>query len=127
MFWFTARHARSFHDEWAAAPLAMQQADSLVTLGGRPLMVVTALQDAQQGWEALQQEQANLSSNSLHLTLPSATHGSLVEDEANAAISSRAILEVVSALRASKPLPGHWLAMADVESGVHLQPFERLP
>src|SRR5207237_868989 len=26
MFWSTARHARSFRDEWAAAPIAMQQA-----------------------------------------------------------------------------------------------------
>jgi pimeloyl-ACP methyl ester carboxylesterase len=129
MFWFTARQARSFRDEWAAAPRAMQQADTLVTLGGRPLMVVTALQGAQQGWEVLQQEQASLSTNSSHWSLPNATHSSLVLEAANAAVSSRAIREVVNAVRTSQRLAGHWLALADVESesGVHLQPFERLP
>jgi pimeloyl-ACP methyl ester carboxylesterase len=107
MFWFTARHARSLRDEWAAAPLAMQQADSLVTLGERPLMVVTALQDAQEGWATLQHEPLKLSTNSSHWSLPTATHSSLVEHEATAALSSQAIREVVAAVRTSKPLTRH--------------------
>ena len=106
MFWCTARHARSLRDEWAAAPLAMQQAGSLVTLGNRPLMVVTALKDAQEGWTALQDQVPKLSSNSSHWSL-STTHASLVEDKAEAALSSQAIREVVAAVRTSKPLPRH--------------------
>jgi pimeloyl-ACP methyl ester carboxylesterase len=107
MFWCTARHARSLRDEWAAAPLAMQQAGSLVTLGDRPLMVVTALQDAQDGWAALQDEVPRLSSNSSHWSLATATHSSLTEHQAEAALASQAIREVVTAVRTSKPLPRH--------------------
>jgi pimeloyl-ACP methyl ester carboxylesterase len=107
MFWCTARHARSFRDEWAAAPRAMQQADSLVTLGNRPLMVVTALKDALEGWVALQDEVPKLSSNSSHWSLAATTHSSLIEDKADAALASQAIREVVTAVRTSKPLPRH--------------------
>jgi len=107
MYWCTARHARSLRDEWAAAPLAMKQADSLVTLGNRPLMVVTAFQDALEGWAALQDEVPKLSRNSSHWSLPTATHASLVEDKANAALSSQAIREVVAAVKTSKPLARH--------------------
>ena len=106
MFWCTARHARSLRDEWAAAPLAMRQADSLVTLSNRPLMVVTALKDAQEGWAALQDAVPKLSSNSSHWSLAT-EHASLVEHKADAASSSQAIREVVTAIRTSKPLPRH--------------------
>jgi hypothetical protein len=85
----------------------MQQAGSLVTLGNRPLMVVTALKDAQEGWAALQDEVPKLSSNSSHWSLPAATHASLVEDKTNAALSSQAIREVVASVRTSKPLVRH--------------------
>lgn len=107
MFWCTARHARSLRDEFAAAPLAMQQADSLLTLGNRPLMVVTALKDAEEGWAALQDEVPKLSSNSSHWSLSTTTHSSLIEHKADAALASQAIREVVSAVRTSKPLPRH--------------------
>ncbi len=107
MFWCTARHARSFRDEWAAAPLAMRQAGSLVTLGNRPLMVVTALKDAQEGWAALQGQVPKLSSNSSHWSLATTSHSSLIEDKADAAFASQAIREVVTAVRTSKPLPRH--------------------
>jgi pimeloyl-ACP methyl ester carboxylesterase len=107
MFWCTARHARSLRDEWAAAPLAMQQAGALVTLGDRPLMVVTALKDAQEGWATLQNEVPKLSSNSSHWSLAATTHSSLIENKADAASASQAIREVVTAVRTSKPLPRH--------------------
>jgi pimeloyl-ACP methyl ester carboxylesterase len=107
MFWCTARHARSLRDEFAAAPLAMQQAGSLVTLGNRPLMVVTALKDAQEGWAALQDEVPKLSSNSSHWSLATTSHASLIEDKADAALASQAVREVVTAVRTSKPLPRH--------------------
>jgi pimeloyl-ACP methyl ester carboxylesterase len=107
MFWCTARHARSLRDEWAAAPLAMQQADSLVTLGNRPLVVVTALKDAQEGWAALQDEVPKLSSNNSHWSLATTTHAFLVEHQADAAFASQAIREVVGAVRTSKPLARH--------------------
>jgi pimeloyl-ACP methyl ester carboxylesterase len=106
-FWSTARMARSQHDEFAAAPTAMQQAGALVTLGDRPLMVVTALKGAQEGWTALQDDLPKLSTNSSHWSLATATHGSLTGNKTEAAFSSQAIREVVTAVRTSKPLARH--------------------
>jgi hypothetical protein len=85
----------------------MEQAGTLVTLGDRPLMVVTALQDALEGWTALQAALPQLSTNSSHWSLPMATHGSLVGDRAHATYASQAIREVVTAVRTSTPLPRH--------------------
>ena len=107
LFWSTARMARSQRDEWASAPRAMEQAGALVTLGDRPLMVVTALTDAQEGWAALQDDLPKLSTNSSHWSLPTATHGSLTASKTEAALSSQAIREVVVAVRTSKPLARH--------------------
>ena len=107
MFWCTARQARSARDEFAIAPLAMEQAGSLVSLGNRPLIVVTALKDAQEGWTALQGEVPKLSSNSSHWSLATATHAALVANKEDAALSSQAIREVVTAVRTAKPLPRH--------------------
>jgi len=107
LFWATARMARSQRDEFAAAPVAMQQAGTLVTLGNRPLMVVTALREAGEGWTALQDELPKLSTNSSHWSLPTATHASLNTQRTEAAFSIQAIREVVAAVRTSKPLPRH--------------------
>jgi pimeloyl-ACP methyl ester carboxylesterase len=102
--WSTARQARSQHDEWAEAPAAMRQARSLRTLGARPLIVVTAVRGAQDGWMPLQNDLAALSTNSVHRVLPNAAHESLVQDRGDAAQSSRAIHDVVEAVRSGKPL-----------------------
>jgi pimeloyl-ACP methyl ester carboxylesterase len=107
MLWSTARQARSVRDEFAVAPLAMQQAGSLETLGNRPLMVVTALQDTMVGWMNLQNQLPKLSSNSSHWLLATTTHASLVYRQADAAFASQAIREVVTSVRTSKPLPKH--------------------
>lgn len=107
LFWSTARMARSQRDEFAAAPTAMAQAGELVTLGNRPLLVVTAMKDALEGWEALQGDLPKLSTNSSHWSLATATHGSLTGSRREAAFSSQAIREVVAAVRTSTPLPRH--------------------
>ncbi|HKG92277.1 MAG TPA: alpha/beta fold hydrolase [Gemmatimonadaceae bacterium] len=99
--WSTARQARSQRDEWAEAPRLMRQARSLRSLGDRPLIVVTAARDALDGWLPLQDELAALSTNSVHRVLPNATHQSLTYSERDAAASSRAIRDVVEAVRAA--------------------------
>lgn len=98
-FWSTARMARSAHDEWAEAPLVMRQARSLTTLNARPLIVVTAAREAQDGWLPLQRELAALSSNSEHRVVPNATHTSLVDDEQGASNSTAAIRAVIQSVR----------------------------
>jgi pimeloyl-ACP methyl ester carboxylesterase len=103
-FWSTARLARSMRDELAEAPTAMKQAQSLKSLGDRPLFVITAMSGAQSGWQAAQDDLAKLSANSVHRVLPNATHGSLIFDEGNATASSQAIRAVVESVRTAKPL-----------------------
>ena len=95
----TARFARSERDEWAEAPALMRQAGALRTLGDRPLIVLTAGRDMQEGWIPLQDSLAALSTNSVHRMLPDAVHDALVSDKAIAAQSAQAILEVVHAVR----------------------------
>ena len=106
-FWSTARTARSQHDEWGEAPVVMRQARSLKTLGPRPLIVVTAGNEAQDEWISLQSELAALSTNSQHRVVPIATHMSLVDDERDASNSSAAIRDVIHAVRGRTALATH--------------------
>jgi hypothetical protein len=84
----------------------MTQARALTTLGAKPLVVVTAQKNAQGGWMAAQNELGTLSSNSSHDLLPNASHSMLTENEHTAAQSSRAINEVVHAVRTKTSLAG---------------------
>jgi pimeloyl-ACP methyl ester carboxylesterase len=104
MFWATPRHGRSVRDEFSEIRTAMAEARSLTTLGDRPLVVLTAEKDAAGGWMAAQNELAALSTNTIHQLLPNASHSMLTDDKDTAALSSRAIKEVVTAARTSTPL-----------------------
>lgn len=104
--WSTPSHNRSLRDELVALPAAMERARSLTTLGAEPLVVVTAGLDVQPGWLALQDDLARLSTNSSHRVLPDLAHASLTEDGHGAAISSRAIIDVVRAVRSHGPVAG---------------------
>jgi pimeloyl-ACP methyl ester carboxylesterase len=105
-FWSTPRHNRSVRDEFSQVRTAMAQATSLTSLGDRPLVVVTAEKEAQDGWTAAQDELATLSTNVLHRVLPDSTHAALVENEEMAAQSSQAIRAVVNAVRSGTPVAG---------------------
>jgi hypothetical protein len=105
-FWSTPRHGRSVRDEFSELRTAMSQAQSLISLGSRPLVVVTAQKEAAGGWIAAQDELAALSTNAAHRILPDAIHAALTENEALAAQSSRAIRDVVNSVRNGTPLAG---------------------
>jgi pimeloyl-ACP methyl ester carboxylesterase len=98
------RHNRSVRDEFSEIRTAMGQAATLPTLGDLPLAVVTAGRGAAPEWPAMQDDLASLSSNSVHRALPDATHPMVVEDRHTARLSSRAILDVVDAVRTATPL-----------------------
>ena len=100
----TARHLGSSVEEYGVANTSMQQASALTSLNGKPLIVLTADEgnnDAQ--WQTKQDRMATLSTNSLHRHA-NATHQSLLSDEADAAVASQAIHDVVMAVRTSQPL-----------------------
>jgi pimeloyl-ACP methyl ester carboxylesterase len=106
-FWATPRHSRSVRDEFSQLRTAMAEARSLTTLGNKPLVVLTAEKDAEGGWMAAQNELAALSTNTIHQFLPNATHSMLTEDRDTAARSSRAINQVVDAVRTKTAVTGH--------------------
>lgn len=81
-------------------PAALDRAAKLTTLGDRPLAVVTAATGSRPGWAAQQDDLAQLSSTPVHRTVPGSTHASLVDDKADAAESSRAIGDIVKAVKA---------------------------
>ena len=105
-FWATPRHGRSVRDEFSQIRTTMTAAQSLTTLGDRPLVVVTAEKDAQGGWVAAQDELAALSSNSVHRMLANADHDMLTQQPATAAQSSQAIRDVVDSVRTGTPITG---------------------
>jgi pimeloyl-ACP methyl ester carboxylesterase len=100
----TVHQYRAQRDEVAGIPAALTQAQSLQSLGNKPLIVVTAPMDAQKGWLVLQAEMTQLSTNSVQRIIPNATHASLILNKADAVASSKAILDVVTAVRTAQPL-----------------------
>jgi pimeloyl-ACP methyl ester carboxylesterase len=102
--WSRPGHSRSLRDELLELQSALTQSQALKSLGNKPLIVVTAVTDAHAGWMPLQDEMLTLSSNSVHRVIQNATHTSLTEDKTESGISSKAILDVVNAVRSSAPL-----------------------
>ena len=80
--------------EFNELPRVFRQAQALRSLHGKPLAVVTADREAMRGWQAAQAKLARLSTNSVHIHVAGATHASLLEDERDARIAGRAIVEV---------------------------------
>ena len=100
----TAGQARSQRDELAMVPTMMAQARAVTDLGDLPLYVLTAPVDTQTNWLTPQMELAALSDNSIHLVVAGASHQSLLDNQADAAVSSQAITQVVDAARTGAPL-----------------------
>ena len=93
------RELRSNRLEFLMLPKVFDQAKALTSLDGKPLVVLTADRGTQRGWFAAQTKLARLSRNSVHRTAHGATHAALLEDQRFAAITSRAIADVVRATR----------------------------
>jgi pimeloyl-ACP methyl ester carboxylesterase len=100
-----ARGARSTRDEQSVLPAVFEQARALSTLGGKPLVVLTASDNLRsvRGWSGAQDQLATLSSNCSH-RIADATHVGLLDDPAAAAVSVRAIEDVVRSARTGTPL-----------------------
>jgi pimeloyl-ACP methyl ester carboxylesterase len=91
--------ARQFVRDVAEMPAELNRAGKLASLGDRPLAVITAGKGSAAGWADQQDDLATLSSNSVHHTVAGATHQSLVDDRSDAAQSSRAVRDIVTAVR----------------------------
>jgi pimeloyl-ACP methyl ester carboxylesterase len=98
------RELRANRVEFNELRTVFEQTKGLRNLGGKPLYVLTADRGQQAGWFAAQDKLATLSTNSVHRTTSGATHQALIEEERFAALSSRAITDVVAAVRAQAPI-----------------------
>lgn len=101
----TGSHNRGYRDAAVGLKAALTQAQALTSLGDKPLIVVTAVEDAHAGWLPLQEKMAGLSTNSVQRVIQDASHASLIEDEGDSANAIDAILDVVAAVRSGEPLP----------------------
>lgn len=100
----TPQGARSVIDEYVQAGAAARQAASLTDLADTPLVVLTAGVGSSADWFADQDRLAGLSTNTSHRTVEGAAHAELVANQAYAATTTRAILDVVAAVRSNERL-----------------------
>ncbi len=99
-----AQSASSAEESRAIPETSAQVLLSTQSLGDKPLAVITAGEQQEPIWFELQDELATLSSDSVHRVVEGATHGSLLDDQRDAQVTSMAILEVVEAVRNGQPL-----------------------
>ena len=95
---------RSTIEEYLRANDSMREAGSLRGIGEKPLVVLSAGVGSAADWPQKQQRLATLSTDGVYRVVDGATHDSLVGDPVHAAITSRAILEVVDSVRTGAPL-----------------------
>lgn len=103
-FWSDPTFLQSQQAENLAAPAIYQAALHLGDLGDLPLFVLSAGSNQPAWWAELQAELPGLSTNSRHVTIPEATHGSLVFHPEHAQQTASAILELLNAVVQGTPL-----------------------
>jgi pimeloyl-ACP methyl ester carboxylesterase len=102
----TGKEMGGFLDEFGVANRSEAEAGSLRSLDAKPLIVLTAELESSKGWMADQNETVTLSTNSRHRVVTGATHASFVDNPDHAAAVTRAIHDVVAAVRTGQPLTG---------------------
>ncbi len=100
----TPEGVRSTIDEYIQAGASAREAASLTDLAATPLVVLTAGVGSAPDWSTKQDRLATLSTNTSHRTVEGAAHAELVANEADAANTTQAILDVVAAVRSNQPL-----------------------
>jgi pimeloyl-ACP methyl ester carboxylesterase len=91
-------------DEYGIASRSAAEAGELRSFDAKPLIVLTATRENSKGWMVDQNKMAELSPNSLHRLEAGAAHAAFVDDPVHAAAVTRAIHDVVVAVRTGKPL-----------------------
>ena len=102
----TPRAASSFAEEFLRLDGILDAAGALPNLGERPLVVVTAMAGASDGWLDQQDRLATHSTNVSHLVFQDITHDGLIESVNGASAASEAIVGVVTSVRSGTNLDG---------------------
>jgi pimeloyl-ACP methyl ester carboxylesterase len=100
----TASSMRSTIDEYLQAKASGEEAAALRSFDDKPLVVLTAGIGSDATHSAAQNHLATLSTNSAHRIIEGASHQALIGDEDSAAATTRAILDVVQAVRSHTPV-----------------------
>jgi pimeloyl-ACP methyl ester carboxylesterase len=95
-FSVTPRSVQAWADEGASIQQSLAQAEAIKSFGDLPLIVLTGALDQMAGWETLQAELLELSSNSRQVIADNSGHNPQI-DQPEAAVA--AILDMVSQLR----------------------------
>ncbi|UQU67602.1 alpha/beta hydrolase [Couchioplanes caeruleus] len=95
---------RSTLDEYLMGSASMRDAAALTSFGDKPLAVLTAGANSSATWLTAQDRLAALSTNTVHHIVDGATHEDLVAVQQYAAITSRAISDVVISARTGQPI-----------------------
>ena len=81
-----------------------KEAAALTSLDDTPLYVLTAGEGGRPGWMSKQNKLAALSTDNAHHVVPGAAHADLVVDQRAAAVTSRAVRDVVASVRTGTAL-----------------------
>jgi pimeloyl-ACP methyl ester carboxylesterase len=100
--WSSPAYFASQRAEIIAAPNMYTEARQLGRLGDLPLIVITRGRELDDGWPVLQDELATLSSNVVHIRVPTATHASLAFSPTDSRYVSAAIVRMVTAVRSGQ-------------------------
>jgi pimeloyl-ACP methyl ester carboxylesterase len=95
----TADNLRSAMDEFLQGNASAQAAAALTGFADKPLIVLTAGIGSPADHVTAQNHLATLSTNGAHRTIGTADHQALIADEQGSASTTRAILDVVGAVR----------------------------
>jgi len=100
----TSGSLRSTIDEFLQASASEHEAASLTDFGDKPLVVLTAGSGSDAAWMAAQNKTVTLSTNSAHRVVEGASHADLILNQADAAVTAQAIIDVVSSVRNDQPV-----------------------
>jgi pimeloyl-ACP methyl ester carboxylesterase len=100
----TESHLRGTVEEYLMANTSGGQAAWLEDFGSKPLVVLTAAVGNDAAWVETREQLATLSDESAHRLIEGADHSALIHDEAYAAATSDAILDVLASVRDEEPL-----------------------
>jgi hypothetical protein len=110
---YTNRTADGYLADWLAIPESDAQVRATSNFGDKPLIVLSAGEHGMPAemratleaqWLEFQKELASLSTNHSHRIYPQASHSSLLTSEKDAQLTTRAILDLVNAVRTDQPL-----------------------
>jgi pimeloyl-ACP methyl ester carboxylesterase len=97
----SSRGLENARDEIARYRDAMRQAREVTSLGGKPLVVVTATVGESKGWAAAQEKLAALSTDAVHLTA-TASHEGVLDSERGVASAVDGIVRALTAVRTGR-------------------------